>query len=213
MDLFAPVEELKGVGPKTAEALKKAGIRTVRDFFYNLPRDYENYEAPTSIAEMRPGKVVIKGKIDSLSTRQARRRRLSITEGVIRDNTGAVKVVWFNQRYRLKQFSPEKEYYFTGNFELKNGRYSLISPSAAEVADIDPKNGLSPIYVAHGAIKSHDFRRLVSNSRSKFSKIPDLLPTVKPGTRKKALFYVHFPNSIKSAQGGGIIWHTRSYLS
>ena len=173
MDLFAPVEELKGVGPKTAEALKKAGIRTVRDFFYNLPRDYENYEAPTSIAEMRPGKVVIEGKIDSLSTRQARRRRLSITEGVIRDNTGAVKVVWFNQRYRLKQFSPEKEYYFTGNFELKNGRYSLISPSAAEVADIDPKNGLSPIYVAHGAIKSHDFRRLVSNSRSKFSKIPD----------------------------------------
>lgn len=207
MDLFAPVEELKGVGPKTAEALKKAGIRTVRDFFYNLPRDYENYEAPTSIAEMRPGKVVIKGKIDSLSTRQARRRRLSITEGVIRDNTGAVKVVWFNQRYRLKQFSPEKEYYFTGNFELKNGRYSLISPSAAEVADIDPKNGLSPIYVAHGAIKSHDFRRLVSNSRSKFSKIPDLLPTVKPGTRKKALFYVHFPNSIKSAQGG------RDYLA
>ena len=39
MDLFAGVESLKGVGPKTAGALKKAGIRTVRDFFYNLPRD------------------------------------------------------------------------------------------------------------------------------------------------------------------------------
>lgn len=207
MDLFAGVEELKGVGPKTAETLKKAGIRTVRDFFYNLPRDYENYERPTSIAEMRPGKVVIKGKIDSLSTRQARRRRLSITEGVIRDTTGAVKVVWFNQRYRLKQFSPDKEYYFTGNFELKNGRYSLISPSAAEVADIDLSTGLNPIYVAHGTLKSHDFRRLVTNSRSKFSEIPDLLPTVKPGTRKNALFYAHFPNSLKSIQG------SRDYLA
>lgn len=207
MDLFAGVEELKGVGPKTAEVLKKAGIRTVRDFFYNLPKDYENYEAPTSIAEMRPGKVVIKGKIDSLSTRQAKKRRLSITEGVIRDNTGAVKVVWFNQRYRARQFSPEKEYYFTGNFELKNGRYSLVSPSAAEVADIDPHTGLSPIYVAHGAIKSHDFKRLMVNSRDKFAKIPDLLPTVRPGTRKNALFYVHFPNSLKSAQGG------RDYLA
>ena len=207
MDLFAGVEELKGVGPKTAETLKKAGIRTVRDFFYNLPRDYENYERPTSIAEMRPGKVVIRGKIDSLSTRQARRRRLSITEGVIRDTTGAVKVVWFNQRYRLKQFSPDKEYYFTGNFELKNGRYSLISPSAAEVADIDLSTGLNPIYVAHGALKSHDFRRLVTNSRSKFSEIPDLLPTVKPGTRRNALFYAHFPNSLKSIQGA------RDYLA
>ena len=207
MDLFTGVEELKGIGPKTAETLRKAGIRTVRDFFYNLPKDYENYEAPTSIAEMRPGKVVVRGKIDSLSTRQAKKRRLSITEGVIRDATGAVKVVWFNQRYRVRQFSSEKEYYFTGNFELKNGRYSLISPSAAEVADIDPHTGLSPIYVAHGAIKSHDFKRLMANSRDKFAEIPDLLPTVRPGTRKNALFYVHFPNSLKSAQGG------RDYLA
>lgn len=207
MNLTDSVETLKGIGPKTAEVLKKAGIRTVRDFFYNLPRDYENFQAAESIAEMRPGKVVIKGKIDSLSTRRAKRRRLSITEGVVRDNTGAVKVVWFNQGYRIKQFSPEKEYYFTGNFELKNGRYSLISPSAAEVADIDPKNGLSPVYVAHGALKSHDFKRLVVNSRSKFSEIPDLLPTVKPGTRKNALFYAHFPNSLKSAQ------NARDYLA
>ena len=46
MDLGASVEKIKGVGPKTAETLKKAGIKTVRDFFYNLPRDYENYTAP-----------------------------------------------------------------------------------------------------------------------------------------------------------------------
>ena len=207
MNLFDPVDALKGIGPKTAETLKKFGIRTVRDFFYNLPRDYENYEAPTSISQMRPGKVVIKGKIDSLSTRRARRRNLSVTEGVIRDNTGAVKVVWFNQNYRVKQFSPEKEYYFTGNFELKNGRYSLISPSAAEVADIDTRTGLSPIYVAHGGLKSHDFRRLVANSRGKFSEIPDLLPTVKPSTRKNALFNAHFPSSEKSIQGA------RDYLA
>ena len=207
MNLFDSVEVLTGVGPKTAETLRKYGIRTVRDFFYNLPRDYENFEAPTSISEMRPGKVVIKGKIDSLSTRRARRRNLSVTEGVIRDATGAVKVVWFNQGYRAKQFSPEKEYYFTGNFELKNGRYSLISPSCAEVSEVDPTTGLSPIYVAHGALKSHDFKRLMMNSRDKFASVPDLLPSVKPGTRKKALFLAHFPSSVKNVQGA------RDYLA
>ena len=201
------VESLKGVGPKTAEILKKHGIHTVRDFLYNLPRDYENYQAPTSIAEIRPGKVVVKGKIDSLNTRRARRRNLSITEGVIRDKTGAIKTVWFNQGYRIKQFSPEKEYYFTGNYEFKNGRYSLISPSATEVTDVDPNTGLVPIYVAHGKLKSQDFRRIMKSSRDKFDKIPDLLPTVTPGTRKKALFYTHFPNSIKSAEGA------REYLA
>ncbi len=207
MELSDSVETLKGIGPKTAEILKKYGIRTVRDFFYNLPRDYEVYEAPTSIAEIKPGKVVIRGKIDSLTSRRARRRNLSITEGVVRDKTGAVKVVWFNQKYRLKQFSPEKEYYFTGNFELRNGRYSLISPSSAEVAEIDLKTGLSPIYVAHGTLKSHDFRRLMRSSKDKFHFIPDLLPTVPKDTRKKALFNAHFPNSVKSASGA------RDYLA
>ena len=207
MDLFEPVEVLSGVGPKTAEVLRKYGIRTVRDFLYNLPRDYENYEAPTSISEMRPGKVVVKGRIDSLSTRRARRRNLSITEGVVRDNTGAVKVVWFNQGYRVRQFQPDKEYYFTGNYEFKNGRYSLISPSAAEVSGVDPTSGLSPIYVAHGSMKSNDFRRIMRKSKGIFAELPDMLPSVKPGVRKRALFYAHFPSSLKAISGA------RDYLA
>ncbi len=183
---------LKGIGPKTAEILKKAGIKTVRDFLYNLPRDYENYEAPTSIAAMRPGKVVIKGKIDSLSTRRARRRNLAITEGVVRDDTGAVRVVWFNQGYRVRQFAPDKEYYFMGTYELKNRRYQLTSPSAALVSDVDAAAGLTPVYVAHGGLKSHDFKRLVNASRGIFAKVPDLLP-VKPGLRRESLYKAHFP--------------------
>ena len=198
MNLGDSVKNLRGIGPKTAEILARSGIRTLRDFFYNLPRDYENYTAPTSIAEIRPGKVVVRGKIDSLSTRRARRRNMSITEGVIRDNTGAIKVVWFNQNYRAKQFSPEKEYYFTGNFEFKNGKYSLISPAAAEVKDVQNTSGLTPIYVAHGSLKSNDFKRLFDKSREVFNEIPDLLPTVKAGTRKNALFAAHFPDSIQA---------------
>ena len=207
MILEEDVESLKGVGPKTAAVLRKHGIRSVRDFLYNLPRDYESYTAPTSISELRPGKVVIKGRIDSLTSRRARKRNLSVTEGVVRDDTGAVKVVWFNQSYRLKQFVPEKEYYFAGNFELKNGRYSLISPSSAEVSDVNPNGGLSPIYVAHGSLKSNDFRRLMRASKPVFAKVPDMLPLVKPETRRKALYLAHFPDSEKS------IRKARDYLA
>ena len=207
MNLSDSVESLKGVGVKTAEILKKYGIRTVRDFFYNLPRDYENYASPRTIAEMRPGKVVIKGKIESLETRRARRRNMSVTEGIIRDETGAVKVVWFNQNYRKNLYQPDREYYFTGNFELKNGRYSLVSPSSAEVGRIDPKNGLAPVYVAHGVLKSGDFARLMQKSRDQFAKIPDLLPSVPKGKRADALFSAHFPDSAAK------ITQARGYLA
>ncbi len=207
MLLTDSVESLKGIGPKTAEVLKKAGIKTVRDFFYNLPRDYENFAAPTSISAMRPGKVVIRGKIDSLSNRPSRRRHLSITEGVVRDGSGSVRVVWFNQSYRMRQLDPEKEYYFSGVYELKNNRYQITSPSAILVSDVDVGSGLAPIYVAHGSLKSNDFKRLMNNSRERFSEIPDLLPTVAAGTRKEALFKVHFPESVAEATSG------RNYLA
>ena len=207
MLLTDSVESLKGIGPKTAEVLKKAGIKTVRDFFYNLPRDYENFAAPTSISAMRPGKVVIRGKIDSLSNRPSRRRHLSITEGVVSDGSGSVRVVWFNQSYRMRQFDPEKEYYFSGVYELKNNRYQITSPSAILVSDVDVGSGLAPIYVAHGSVKSNDFKRLMNNSRERFSEIPDLLPTVVAGTRKEALYKVHFPESVAEATSG------RNYLA
>ena len=61
-------------------------------------------------------------------------------------------------------------------------------------------SGLTPVYVAHGTLKSHDFRRLITNSRDKFVKIPDLLPSVKADTRKKALFYAHFPASAQTIE-------------
>jgi len=198
MILEGPVESLKGIGPKTAETLKKAGIKTCKDFFYNLPRDYENFQAATSISDLRPGKVVVKGRIEKLTSRRARKRNLSIVEGFIKDNSGSVKVVWFNQSYRMRQFAEDKEYVFSGLYELKNGRFQITSPSAALLTDIDEKSGLTPIYVAHGGLKSGDFRRLLNDSRDKFAEIPDLLPSVKSGVRKEALFSSHFPTSEKA---------------
>ncbi len=209
MDFLGPVENLKGIGPKTAATLQKFGIKTVRDFFYNLPRDYENFQSATTIVNIHPGKVAIRGKIDKLTNRHTKRRNLSITEGVISDETGSIRVVWFNQKYRVHQFSPEKEYIFTGMYELKNGRYQLTSPSATIAPAIDPEMAadMAPIYTAHGAIKSIDYQRLIENSRDKFVEIPDLLPTVPAGTRSEALFQAHFAETPEKAK------EAREYLA
>ena len=207
LDLTAPVETLKGIGPKRAEILHKAGIWTVRDFFYNLPRDYDNYAAPTTIRAIQPGKVVLKGKIDSLSTRRTRRRNLAVTEGVIRDQTGAIKVVWFNQSYRARQFEPGKEYLFMGSYEFRNRCFQLTSPSAVLASEAEELGGLVPIYVAHGGLKTGEFRRFFQNAQEMFAAIPDLLPLVTPRARAEALFKVHFPKSERDIEWG------RQYLA
>jgi len=196
MDLELTVEKIKGIGPKTTAILNKAGIFTLKDLLYTLPRDYENYQTPTKISQIRPGKVVVKGKISQLTTRHTARRRLTITEGVIRDQTDAIRVVWFNQPYRTQQFIENKEYYFSGVYEFNRGRYQLTSPSACLASDVEKQDNFQPIYIARSKLKSNFFKRIFNHLRPDFALIPDLLPPhpMAPAkTRAESLFKVHFP--------------------
>lgn len=216
MDLSAGIETVKGVGPKTAELLQRVNLRTVGDLLYCLPRIYENYQTTVDIKDLRPGKVIIRGKISDLRLVRTSRKRLTLTQGVIRDATGAVRTVWFNQPYRAKQFDEKREYYFTGKYELKSGHYQLTSPSATLVQDV--ANGqtaaFQPIYSAKSAIKPQMFHKLLENLRPDFAKIPDLLPMtagkpafVREGARAEALYDSHFPEKPEDADRG------RNYLA
>jgi len=206
MDLAAPVEEVKGIGPKTAEVLRKANILTLRDLVYHLPRDYENFQQAQNISSLRPGNVVIKAKVESISTRRMR-RNLAITEATLRDSSGAIKAIWFNQPYRAKQFDQEKEYYFSGEMALKYGRYQISNPSATLASEYDSSSTakIQPIYPARGSVKSQDFKKFIKTISNNIALIPDMIPNY-PG-RADALFDVHFPESIEQARAG------REYLA
>ncbi len=214
MDLFLPVEEVKGIGPKTADILHKAGIFTLRDLLYYLPRTYENYQFATKISSLRPGKVVIKGKIKQLVTNRTRRRNFTVTEGIISDDSGSVRAVWFNQPYRAKQFDKNKEYYFSGTYDLNYGRYQLVSPSSVAAVDTPTNSDFLPVYPAKYSLKPQFFNKIMKNLRASFSLIPDLLPKeavdtkfIKEKSRADALFAVHFPENQADVDRG------REYLA
>ena len=140
MDLADSVENIKGIGPKTAALLQKADIKTIRDLLYLLPRDYEVYQNVTNIKDLRPGKVTVKAKVSDIKT--SRKRRLTITEAQLSDETGALRAIWFNQPYRANQFSKDQEYLFAGNLEFSYGRYQITNPSAKIAADNKKANDL-----------------------------------------------------------------------
>lgn len=134
--MLQPTSALSGIGEKMQEKLQRAGIDTVGDLLYYLPRDYDNFEMVNQIGTLRPGKVVVRGRVKSVFTTQAKSRRLSITQAIITDGTGELTAVWFNQAFRQQQFqqNPDTEYYFEGEFNLSRGRYQLKTPKVTKVS-------------------------------------------------------------------------------
>ncbi len=206
MDLAAPIEEVKGIGPKTADVLHKAGIFTLRDLVYHLPRDYEDFQQAQDIASLKPGKVTVKAKVESITTRRMR-RNLALTEATLRDKTGAIKVIWFNQPYRAKQFDQDKEYYFSGTMALSYGHYQISNPSATLASDYDKAltAKIQPVYPARGSVKSQDFKKFMKTIENNIALIPDMIPNFEG--RAEALFDVHFPETLEQARSG------REYLA
>lgn len=205
MVLSSPIEDIKGVGPKTAELLNKAGIFTLRDLAYYLPRTYENYQQAQKISDLRPGQVTIKAKVDDV--RNSRRGRLTITEAVLRDDSGAIRAIWFNQPYRAKQLDDHRDFYFSGKMEFSYGHYQLSNPSVTLAGDIDKAKSdeLQPIYRATGSLKSPDFKKFIGACKNQLALSDDMIPNL-PG-RADAFLSVHFPGSEADAKKG------RDYLA
>ncbi len=207
MDLSSPIEEIKGVGPKTAELLHKAGIYTFRDLVYYLPRTYENYQQAQKISDLRPGQVTIKAKVENVHTSR-KGRNLTLTEATLRDESGAIRAIWFNQPYRAKQLDDPREFYFSGKMEFSYGHYQISGPSVQLAKDIDVNikaDELQPIYRAAGTLKSQDFKKFIKAVENQIALVPDMVPDF-PG-RADALLGVHFPENEDSAK------EARDYLA
>lgn len=206
MNLASPIEEVKGVGPKTTELLNKAGILTFRDLAYYLPRTYENFQQAQKITELRPGQVTIKAKVEDVHTSR-KSRNLTLTEAILRDESGSIRAIWFNQPYRAKQLDDHREFYFSGKMEFSYGRYQLSGPSVTLAKDVDitAADELQPIYRAAGTLKSQDFKKFIKACENQLALVDDMIPNL-PG-RADALLNVHFPQNEEEAKKG------RDYLA
>ena len=97
-----PVKQLKGVGPKAQERLKRIGITTVQDVLFHLPYKYEDRTQVGAIGTLQPGmQIGVVGYIQTTQLQFGRRRSLV---SVIEDGTGrfAIRFFHFNIAHGLK---------------------------------------------------------------------------------------------------------------
>ncbi|MCL2451583.1 ATP-dependent DNA helicase RecG [Candidatus Saccharibacteria bacterium] len=211
---------IKGVGSKTAEKLAAAGLVTAGDLINFLPRTYEDFSKVVKISELTPGKVTIKARCESISTRIVR-RGLRITTAVLADDSSRCQAVWFNQPYRETQLKPSlrrrqsstqtgakgaSEFFFSGEFAFRAGRYQLTNPSAEAVKDLPVQTGrVLPIYPARKGLKPNVTRKILNELRPLITMTAETLPAEilkqeKLVSRAEALTGLHFPESAGEAE-------------
>lgn len=201
MNLATSIEEVKGVGPKTAEIFRGAGIETVRDLIEFLPRTYDDYSSAERIADMVPGKVTIRAHIESVKTNYIR-RNMQVTNAVLVDDAGdKVQAVWFNQAYRQRQLEKGGDFYFTGEFGLKRGRYQLTSPSCEAAHNLPvASDKIIPVYSLKNGLKPSLTKKVMAAVKPLITMLPETLPDdiVKRNhfvSHADAILGIHFPSS------------------
>src|SRR5207244_2165469 len=82
------------------KALNKMGILTIEDLLYYFPARYGDTSQIKTIENLIKGETAtIFGKISGLKTSKAWVKKIPMSEGMVEDETGKIKLVWFNQPY------------------------------------------------------------------------------------------------------------------
>jgi ATP-dependent DNA helicase RecG len=211
LDLAAPVQFVKGVGPQRAEALAQAGIATAEDLLYHLPLRYEDRSRFVRIADLRPGmKVSVAGTIAVAGLRRA--RRMTLYEIRLDDGSGRLKALWFNQPYlkdslergrRVVLFGAvERDSYGGRQLMMASPQHELIEGDEGDEAEAAPgvhTGRIVPVYEKLGPVTGKALRRILAGLAERLpEELPDPLP---PEVRERlgvigrspALRRVHVP--------------------
>ena len=214
--LQGSLQYLKGVGPRRAADLQRVGLSTVEDLLYRFPTRYEDRGHFQTIASLRPGvEASVAAEVLSSGIRPTRRPRFKIFEMLVRDKTGSLRAIWFNQPFLKDVFHPHQRVILFGKLELTSHGLQMQGPqyeilgdadedAEVDAGDVDAASTLHtgrivPIYEKTGQLTTKMQRTLVHQA---LQPLPTVLPDPIPEAvrrrqklidRREALEQVHFP--------------------
>src|SRR5712692_6853607 len=122
-----PIQYVRGVGPKKAEVLARAGIRTVEDAVWSLPWRYEDRTQVRSIGSLIPGQeAVVAAEIRSVKLTVTAHKRRKLVEATVEDKTGSLYLVWFDQAYLAETFQAGQHLMLYGQVKARSGRWTHL---------------------------------------------------------------------------------------
>ena len=203
--LSAPTTVLKGVGTKHSQTMARLGLNTLEDMLYNFPRRYDDYSQLKPIKRLRYGEeVTVIGTVYTIDSRQIKGRFRELTEAIITDGTGFLRVTWFNRPWLVKQIEEGAQIVLSGKVDQYLGRLVMNSPEWEPLEQQNlHTNRIVPVYPLTSNIKQHWLRERMYEVVSYWApRVADPLPD---GLKESAelmdlptaLLQAHFPSNME----------------
>jgi len=154
---------LKGIGSSKAKKLSKLGIKTIRDLLHYYPKRYKDKRVITNIKDVFPGGYFnIKGTIRDKAEVMKSRKGMLITKFIVYDSTGALVVIFYNNRFAKDLFKPGDTVIFSGKTSLINNKITMECPEYEKVVSNSINNfRIVPEYGLTEGLSQKEIRKLI----------------------------------------------------
>ena len=192
-------EPLEVKGKKAVAGLEQLGLATVGDLLEHIPFRHEDRRDARPVASLGVGEeatvIVDVKKIDNRRTRYGK----TLQQATVADESGPMKVVWFNQPWLQERLPPGTRVVLRGKQDnRKSFRVTSYEIAPGVSAGDIRSEGMTPIYPATEGMASDRLRELAKAARGQVRHTLESLPSwlrVKEELpeRAAALAAVHFP--------------------
>ncbi len=162
-----PLQFLPGMGAARAERLRRLGLRKAQDVLFFFPREHQFPPPPTKVDELREGQpATFIGKITDAEL-VSRTPGKSLFAAIVENESGAVRIVFFNQPFRAEQLTLDRSVRLSGTpklaglrWEFSHPKYELIEADEADPENAENKGEILPVYPLTEGVKEYELRRL-----------------------------------------------------
>jgi ATP-dependent DNA helicase RecG len=192
--------KLKG---KLGAALEDLGVRTVGELLEHLPRDHR---PACTIDQLTPGEhATVAARVRAIRSRPVRRRGMrGLVEATVFDESGSMKVTFFNQPWLVDRYPPGTDVVLHGKADGAR-RFRVTSHAFGSGTAGAVEGGSVAHYPVTEGVTSTQLMTLVREQRAALADLPDPLPgrlraTERLADRPAALSAMHFPRAGRDSE-------------
>ena len=196
--LNTDVKAIHGIGTALQQRLAQRQILTVRDLLLQLPLRYEDRRQILSIADVFQHGAEIQTPITVIAqvknTSQQWRGRKSIQRATLTDQSGQIKITWFNCPFIIQTLKSDGQFYFSG---IWNEKYQTLQQPVVERVTTQTAihtARLVPLYSSVTGVSSGWMRRIFTTLFDQLEITDPLIHQAQTAVPLlEALRQLHFP--------------------